>query len=310
MLGVCRASLTPYARAYDPALTPTGDAIAEASGRKDVSARWIRRWNPRTGMTDRMLRVMKQSLAEGHPVAIGMRWPKTEQYAAGDALVVPARSEVFDGHSVILVGYDDDASRPGGGTFIFRNHAGPNWRQQGHARLPYAYVRAFGNDALGLRLGGGTVLPGNRTATQPLEAEALPIVSRDGCDASVQDMAQWGALLWSGGRQLFCTGGEGASLTLALPVGREGAYALDLYATRAPDYGTVLVSVGGAAIGGPVDLYGREVLPTGRIALGQVRLAAGTHQVSFRVTGRNARSRGWAFGVDSLELRGLEAEDE
>ncbi|NPV47782.1 MAG: C1 family peptidase [Armatimonadetes bacterium] len=302
MLGVCRSTLLPYRKDFDPDLVPPAAAIAEAASRRDISGRWIKRWNPRTGMTDRMLRLMKQSLAEGHPVAIGLRWPKQEEYAAGDVLVVPRASEVFDGHSVILVGYDDDTAQPGGGTFIFRNHAGPTWRQQGHARLPYAYVRAFGNDALGLRIGGGTVLPSNRTAAHPREAEELEALAHDGCSSAMQDMKPWGARLWSAGRQLFCSGGEGARLALALPIERPGHYRLNLYATRAPDFGTVQVSLDGKPLGEPLDLYGREVLPTGQIGLGDVRLQPGRHELAIRVVGKAARSRGWAFGVDCVEL--------
>jgi C1A family cysteine protease len=165
MRGVCEERLLPYQAKFAADLAPSPAALADAATRRDVSARWIKRWNVKTGLTEHMLKRLKRSLADGHPVAMGMRWPKHEQYTKGGVLVVPkSAADVFDGHSIILVGYADDAAQPGGGTFIFRNHAGPNWRQRGHARLPYAYVQAYGNDALGLRLGA---VPGPPTPRTP-----------------------------------------------------------------------------------------------------------------------------------------------
>jgi C1A family cysteine protease len=50
--------------------------------------------------------------------------------------------DVFDGHSVLLVGYKDDATQPGG-VFIIHNSGGGS--REGY--LPYEYVRAYMNDA-------------------------------------------------------------------------------------------------------------------------------------------------------------------
>jgi len=50
--------------------------------------------------------------------------------------------EVFDGHSVLLVGYRDDP--PGGGVFIFRNTN----RGGRDGFMPYSYARAYMNDAV------------------------------------------------------------------------------------------------------------------------------------------------------------------
>lgn len=150
--GVCEESLMPYAATFDADASPSAQALADAATRKGTRGEWIKQWDVTTGMTEEMLGQIKRSLAEGHPVAIGMRWPKREQYDDTNLLQMPPEGEVFDGHSIILVGYTDDPTRPDAGTFIFRNHAGPQWREAGCARLPYAYVRLYGNDALGLRV--------------------------------------------------------------------------------------------------------------------------------------------------------------
>jgi C1A family cysteine protease len=83
-------------------------------------------------------------------VALGLRWPKVVDVGPGFVLKTPPPDGVFDGHSIVLVGYADDARQPGGGTFLFRNSFGKAWADGGHARLTYRYVAAYGNDALTL----------------------------------------------------------------------------------------------------------------------------------------------------------------
>jgi C1A family cysteine protease len=58
---------------------------------------------------------------------------------------------VFDGHSVLLVGYRDDAAQPGGGLLLIRNsgEAGPD------GALPYAYASQYMNDAAVIDLEAG-----------------------------------------------------------------------------------------------------------------------------------------------------------
>ena len=52
-------------------------------------------------------------------------------------------SDVFDGHSIVLSGYRDDATQPGGGVFSIRNSGGNS--RTGY--MSYEYVRAYMNDA-------------------------------------------------------------------------------------------------------------------------------------------------------------------
>jgi hypothetical protein len=53
------------------------------------------------------------------------------------------RGEVADGHSVLLVGFRDEGSQPGGGVFFIRNSSGPNC----DCMLTYLYVLVYMNDA-------------------------------------------------------------------------------------------------------------------------------------------------------------------
>lgn len=146
--GLCREELMPYAATFDPEAEPSPEARAEAAGRRAFRATWIKEWDVRTGLTEEQLGAVRRAVATGHPVACGLRWPKEAVYDGEHTLNVPPPEEVFDGHSIVLVGYQDDPERPGEGWFWFRNSSGPDWQAAGHARLPYAFARAYGNDAV------------------------------------------------------------------------------------------------------------------------------------------------------------------
>ena len=51
------------------------------------------------------------------------------------------------GHAMLLVGYEDDGSMPGGGAFIVRNSWGGNWGEDGYGKIPYAYIELFAMSA-------------------------------------------------------------------------------------------------------------------------------------------------------------------
>ncbi len=88
-----------------------------------------------------------------HPVAIGFQWPKNNQDIREQGeLVVVERENVFDGHSVLIVGYQDDADAPGGGYLIFKNSHGDAFGDKGYGRVPYAYALLYANDAIALRV--------------------------------------------------------------------------------------------------------------------------------------------------------------
>jgi hypothetical protein len=292
-LGICREALLPYAPEFDAHLRPSASARADAATRRTLEPVWIKPWEVRTGLGEGQFAGIRACLAEGHPVAAGLRWPKQERYDAGSVLAVPPPDQVFDGHSIVLVGYRDDPVQPGGGTFVFRNAAGPAWREEGYARMPYAYALAYTNDALSLRIES----PGQR-----LEAEALRLGEVRDCGPSVQSMAPWGADRWGGGAQLFCQARPGGWATLLFPVGATRSYRIDLYATRAPDYGVFRCWLDGKRLGEPTDGFAPDVTPTGRVSLGTLPLAAGSHLLRLEFTAKNERSTGYGAGIDSVKL--------
>lgn len=128
------------------------DAVSLGRG---IAIDWIRFWKAPPGLTEAEMESVKRHIAEGHPVAVGLRWPKRLTVEDKElCLVGTCRSldETFDGHCVALVGYQDDPSLPGGGAFLIRNSWGAKWMDQGYGRLSYAYLRSFANDAVSFHL--------------------------------------------------------------------------------------------------------------------------------------------------------------
>jgi len=143
--GICAEADLPYKAGFDSSLTPPPEAMADAQPRLHLELRlhWIKEWNVNTGLTDAHIAAIKRTLSQGWPVAAGNRWPKQPKWV-DHTLQLCGPEAVFDGHSVLLVGYRDDTAQPGGGVFIFRNTSGPSR----DGLMPYAYARQYMNDAV------------------------------------------------------------------------------------------------------------------------------------------------------------------
>jgi hypothetical protein len=143
--GICPEITLPYSADYNAQLRPDDKVRQRAkdSITAGLQLHWIKPWNVRTGLTETQLQEIKRTLSRGWPVCGGLRWPKREQWKQ-NILQFAAPGEVFDGHSVLLVGFRDDPLQPGGGVFLIRNSGGgaPD------AALTYEYVRAYMNDAV------------------------------------------------------------------------------------------------------------------------------------------------------------------
>ena len=292
--GICANSLMPYQAKPNPNRKPSPEAVNEAKAYSHRWAvHWIKRWDVTQRLTDAQLYAIKQAIADGHPVASGLRWP-----TKGDDLIeVPPADKVSDGHSVLLVGYEDDAKKPGGGIFVFRNSWGPKWGNNGYGNMSYAYARSYANDALLLTLGA----PRSEIPTVRYVAEHLPVTDSRKATAAPQDMANFGRLMWSNGKQLLCQAEAGGFIDLTINVKQAGTYRVRVQATAAPDFGIVRASVGGKA-DGSFDLYSGRVCPSGPLELGIHDLAAGKHALRFMVTGKNPGSKGHSFGLDTIDL--------
>jgi len=296
-LGICDQALMPYVMASDSGRRPSPKAMADARERAERwHIHWIRRWDVNRPMSDSEFLALKRTLASGHPVACGLRWPKSLK--GSSILSDNPPGGVFDGHSIALTGYTDDESAAGGGTFRFRNSFGPNWGDRGYGVMSYAYLRRYANDALWLGFGK----PGSEHPVQRFEIASLPVIQHQNCDATAQSMGDFEPRLWTDGRQLFCAAKRGGSVELVFDVRQAGRHRVRLLATAAPDYGTIGVALDGAAAGPSFDLYSGRVSPSGSLELGQHDLAAGRHRLRCTVLGKNPASGNFYFGLDSLDL--------
>ena len=69
----------------------------------------------------------------------------------------------MDGHSIVLVGFRDNPTQPGGGVFLIRNSAGPSR----NGMMTYDYVRAYLNDAAWIDFPGATKGGPRRQSPKP-----------------------------------------------------------------------------------------------------------------------------------------------
>lgn len=296
-LGICLSELMPYNTKPAARRNPSPRALADAkkrAGRWKIE--WIRRWDVKRPLEDKDLLAIKTALAGGHPVACGLRWPNALN--GHELLQVPAPDAVRDGHSIVLTGYEDDPKQPGGGVLRFRNSSGPLWGDSGYGVMSYAYVRAYANDALALRLGP----PDSEISVARFEAETLPVLGKDRCDTGLQEMGAWGSKMWSRGKQLFCRAKEGGSVELGFKIRKAGRYRLRVLATAAPDFGVIQTALDGKTLEVEFDLYSGRVSPSGSLELGTHDLKAGAHRLRFTAGGKNAASADYFFGLDAIDL--------
>ncbi len=142
--GVCAEASFAYQPRLDPAAGPGAAVLEDAKTRLGLGLQlhWIKEWNVHTGLTDEHLAAIRQTLADGWPVCGGFRWPKQARWQ-DDVLQVCPADAVYDGHSVLLVGYRSDPAQPGGGLFLFRNTSGDGR----DGAMPYVYAQAYMSDA-------------------------------------------------------------------------------------------------------------------------------------------------------------------
>lgn len=303
--GTCAADLMPYEQASDAKRKPSPEALADAKGLSQRwKAHWIKRWDLSRGLNESELIAVKTALANGHPVACGLRWPRVLQGAL--LLEVPRPGDVFDGHSIVFTGYEDDAARKGDGVLHFRNSMGPNWGEQGYGSMSYAYARAYTNDALWLQPGAAN----SEIPVERFEAETMTPLAKHQCETTRQKMDSWGKGMWSGGEQLFCKADAGASVEFGFSVRKAGRYRLRVLATAAPDFGVLRVSFNGKVLTPDFDLYAGRVCPAGSLEIGERELTASKHSLRFAIVGKNAASKNYCFGIDAIDLLAPESKHE
>ena len=171
---------------------------------------------------------------------------------------------------------------------------------------PAVVFRSVGKHpkATGHRLGIDYLRVHREVVANAIEAEKLRQVDVEGGPIGPQRLGGRGGHHWSGDTQIFFRPAKaGAHVTLEVAVAKAGRYALDVYYTKAVDYGIVQLKVDGKPVGKPFDGFNRGVIPSGKVACGTLDLAAGKHQLRFEVTGKNAAATGHFLGIDCLTLQ-------
>ncbi|MCU0988417.1 MAG: hypothetical protein MUE63_02225 [Xanthomonadales bacterium] len=143
-------------------------------------------------------------------------------------------------------------------------------------------------------------------APDAFEAERLLAAGKvevRGGQAVAQDMAGFGPG-WSGNAQLFWHGGAvGATLDLLVDVPDDGAWAVEIALTRAPDYGQLAFEVDQHPVRQRFDGYAPQVAGPVAVALGSFAMQRGLRRISLKIEGRNAAASGWLAGVDRIVLK-------
>lgn len=154
-------------------------------------------------------------------------------------------------------------------------------------------------------------LPGDASPEQGLiEAEALPVADRSRAFTFWRQPTDgFPAGRWSGDAQMLGTDTRpGDWIELALPARAPGPRRIELFLTRAADYGIVRIHWNGTPLGEPIDLFSDAgVVPTGPVDLGVVPLAAEGDRLRIEVVGTNERSAPphYQFGIDGIRLTPL-----
>ncbi|MBQ9800236.1 MAG: hypothetical protein IJO40_09895, partial [Thermoguttaceae bacterium] len=110
---------------------------------------------------------------------------------------------------------------------------------------------------------------------------------------------------WQNSKQIWWSQGKvGDKLTLEVANVPAGAESVTLGTTVANDYGVAQFYWNGVKIGGPVDFF----IPSGverkvvKLAIPTTKAAA-TGTLEVEIVGKNAKSIGTMFGVDTIELK-------
>jgi hypothetical protein len=139
-----------------------------------------------------------------------------------------------------------------------------------------------------------------------IEAEDLPVIAKSReFSFWLQPASGFRGGNWSKDGHMFAHGTvNGDWIEFRLPVPEPGRYALELFLTKAADYGIVAVSVNGARLG-TFDLWsGRGVVPTGALKLGDVELGGSEDVLRVAIEGNNpnASPSFFQFGIDGIRI--------
>lgn len=167
-------------------------------------------------------------------------------------------------------------------------------------------VVLFGWEILDPKLVRPSPPPGLETL---LDAENLPVIAKNReFPLGVQGTSDFTTGKWNRDGQLFGFGDikPGDWVEWSLPVTASGDYTVNLYLTRARDYGIVRATLNGAPAGADIDLWAADgvIRPKGPVTLGTYHLEAPMARLRLQVVGRNTKNEPphYQFGIDGVRM--------
>ncbi len=146
-----------------------------------------------------------------------------------------------------------------------------------------------------------------------IEGEKMKIVKITDGQARLQKMQAFKKDRWSENNHLWWTGGKpGSRLILQFPVDNSGEYEILAVFTKAHDYGKIKVKVDDQPQAFEFDLFNKpDVVTTGVVSLGTMKLKAGNHLLHIEITGKHPQATpAYMFGIDYLYLSRTTAKSE
>jgi hypothetical protein len=136
-----------------------------------------------------------------------------------------------------------------------------------------------------------------------IEAEQMKVIQRTQGESNEQEMWRFEGR-WSGDEQHLWHGGRpGARIIFELPVPAGDRCQISAQFTKAPEYGVFQLWLDDQKLGGPLDLYFAQVVPSGEMVLGERTLGAGAHRLAVQIIGANPQAKPrYSFGLDYLKL--------
>jgi hypothetical protein len=131
--GVPLQARMPYSVVRGVAVEPPPEVIAEARSHQRVSIFAL----PGRDEPARIANLI-QTLNEGIPVAVGMRWPPGATIR--NAFLDRQKPQEVGGHAVTIVGYENKTGSIADTIFVFKNSWGPKWGSGGYGRVTYNYL--------------------------------------------------------------------------------------------------------------------------------------------------------------------------
>ena len=178
----------------------------------------------------------------------------------------------------------------------------PNWKTR-YACIAYWYLSPGGGDPFGPveaaqreYYGAAISLAGLKLASS-----GSGILMIHGPEMNLKGVGPNGEhLLWTA-----ITPGD--RLDILLNAGKAGRHRLEAQFAKAPKYGIIQLELDGTRIGGPIDLYAPELVPSEPIALGEYDLATGEHRLTVEITGANDKAeKDYSVGIVSVDLKAAE----